>query len=166
MADNKNFWDDNEDPFDGEFDPSVFGDDDSDPINYADDDFIDYFDEDIVASEIEKRNKMYSEGKDDYDDFGGTKFYGDTGGRSAFDGIKDGSDLEETKILSDISDGHGKHEGKTKKPSFIESIQQKMQQRKAAAAEKAGAGGDEGQKGEKGTGGGFSVFLNKLKAPA
>ena len=48
MADNKKSWNNNDDPFDGDFDPRVFG-DDLDSINFDDDDdFADYFDKDIV----------------------------------------------------------------------------------------------------------------------
>ena len=79
MANRKNFWGGEDDPFDGEFDQSVFGDDDIDNLDYADDDFEKYFDKDIVEEELHSRGNTFGT-DDNFGRDGYTRRYSTDGG--------------------------------------------------------------------------------------
>ena len=81
MDDRKGFGQSSEDPFDGEFDPSVFGDDFTGQGSYADDDFKEFFDPDIVTSGIENRGNMFDVNEENFGKDGFTQFYSTEGGR-------------------------------------------------------------------------------------
>ena len=179
MADNKDFWNNNDDPFDEGFDPSVFGDDPMDPINYADDDFIDYFDEDIVASEIEKRNKMFNDDEDNFGKDGHTQFYSTESGKTTSEyNLPNTDNLEETRV---IESPHGKNAiptqnaddlESTKKLDLKEMVKQKGQQIKDAVSKKSDEASTDGGgkmswknlKGRSGVSGGILYVLFVLCA--
>lgn len=140
-------------PFDGEFDPSVF-DDEFEVSQYADDDFKDYFDEDIVKSGIEGRGKIFSTDEENFGRDGFKQVYSENSGiRSSR------SDLENTRIASRKERGADSESlDRTKKintDELKENIKRKLH---------IGPSDDEGEvmaKKRKKTGAG-SLFDNKL----
>lgn len=146
MADNKKSWNNNDDPFDGDFDPRVFG-DDLDSINFDDDDdFADYFDKDIVESEMEKRENLF---KTDEDNFGRDGFIqtfsSDDGVKTEFSGTRE--DLEKTRMMQPGKIKSEKNQDdleSTKKLDIKETLSEKLQKYKNSLSfkKKDGDGGD------------------------
>ena len=139
MANRKNFWGGEDDPFDGEFDQSVFGDDDIDNLDYADDDFEKYFDKNIVEEELHSRGNTFGTDDDNFGRDGYTRRYSTDGGfteEKISPSYED--DLEKTRFVEkplhkDIREDELQE---TKKIDLKESLKNTFGKAKTAAEEK------------------------------
>lgn len=102
MADNREFWENDDSSFDGEIDQSVFGDNGADLINHVDDGFNKDFDAELVDSAIREQGNLFDTAEENFGKDGYTQFYSTEGGRKTEESeIQKQREAEKTRVLED-----------------------------------------------------------------